>query len=48
MLLAEPMRDWITSLKKANKIVTKRRQRKKKQIQKYRTLIKGEGEDILA
>jgi hypothetical protein len=34
MLLAELMRDWITSLKRANNAATKRRQRKKKQIQR--------------
>jgi hypothetical protein len=47
MLLAKLMRDRITSLKKANKVATKRRQRKKKQIQKQGTLTKGEREDIL-
>jgi hypothetical protein len=30
MLLAKLMRDWITSLKRANKAAIKRRQRKKK------------------
>jgi hypothetical protein len=48
MLLAKLMRDQITCLERANKAATKRRQRKKKQIQKRRTLTKGEGEDILA
>jgi hypothetical protein len=48
MLSAELMRDWIASLKKANEAATKRRQRKKKQIQKRGTLTKEEGEDILA
>jgi hypothetical protein len=48
MLLAELMRNQITCFKRANEAVTKRRQRKKKQIQKRRTLTKGEGEDILA
>jgi hypothetical protein len=48
MLSAELMRDRITSLKKANEVATKRRQRKKKRIQKHGTLTKGEGEDILA
>ena len=48
MLSAELMRDRITSLEKANEIATKRRQRKKKRIQKHGTLTKGEGEDILA
>jgi hypothetical protein len=33
MLSAKLMRDWITSLKRANKAVLKRRQRKKKRIQ---------------
>jgi hypothetical protein len=48
MLSAKLMRDRITSLEKANEAATKRRQRKKKQIQKQGTLTKGEGEDILA
>ena len=48
MLLAKLMRDRIASLKRANEAASKRRQRKKKQIQKRRTLIKGEGEDIIA
>jgi hypothetical protein len=48
MLSAELMRDWITSLKRANDVATKRRQRKKKRIQNRGTLTKGEGEDILA
>jgi hypothetical protein len=48
MLSAELMRDRIASLKRANEAATKRRQRKKKRIQKRRTLTKGEGEDILA
>jgi hypothetical protein len=47
ILSAELMRDWIASLERANKAASKRRQRKKKQIQKCRTLTKGEGEDIL-
>ena len=34
MLSAELMRDWITSLKKANKAASERKQRKKKRIQK--------------
>jgi hypothetical protein len=42
------MRDRITSLERANKAATKRRQRKKKRIRKQGTLTKGEGEDILA
>ena len=48
MLSAELMRDRITSLEKANEAATKRRQRKKKRIQRQGTLTKGEGEDILA
>ena len=48
MLSAELMRDRIASLERANKAATKRRQRKKKRIQKRSTLTKGEGEDILA
>jgi hypothetical protein len=48
MLLAKLMRNQIASLKRANEAVTKRRQRKKKQIQKRSTLTKGEGENILA
>jgi len=48
MLLAELIRDQITSLERANKAATKRRQRKKKRIQRQGILIKGEGEDILA
>ena len=48
MLSAELMRDRITSLERANEAATKRRQRKKKRIQKQGTLTKGEGEDILA
>jgi hypothetical protein len=48
MLSAELMRDWITSLERANETATKRRQRKKRRIQKQGTLTKGEGVDILA
>jgi hypothetical protein len=48
MLSAELMRDRIASLERANKAASKRRQCKKKRIQKRGTLIKGEGEDILA
>jgi hypothetical protein len=48
MLLAKLMRDRITSLKRANKAAIKRRQRKKKRIQKQGTLTKEEGVDILA
>ena len=48
MLSAELMRDRIASLERANEVATKRRQRKKKRIQKRGTLRIGEGEDILA
>jgi hypothetical protein len=44
MLLAKLMRNQITSLKKANEAATKRRQRKKKRIQKQGTLTKGEAD----
>jgi hypothetical protein len=48
MLSAELMRDRIISLKRANEAASKRRQRKRKQIQKHGTLTKGEGDNILA
>jgi hypothetical protein len=48
ILFAELMRDRIASLESANEAASKRRERKKKRIQKRRTLTKGEGEDILA
>ena len=48
MLSAELMHDRITSLERANEAATKRRQRKKKRIQRQGTLTKGEGEDLLA
>jgi hypothetical protein len=48
MLSAKLMRDRITSLERANKAASARKQRKKKRIQKRGTLTKGEGEDILA
>jgi hypothetical protein len=48
MLLAKLIRNRITSLKRVNEVATKRRQRKKKRIQKQRTLTKGEEENILA
>jgi hypothetical protein len=48
MLLAKLMRDRIASLKRANKAASKRRERKKKRIQKRGTLTKGDKEDILA
>jgi hypothetical protein len=48
ILLAELMKERITSLKKANEAASKRRERKKKRIQKRGVLTKGAGEDILA
>jgi hypothetical protein len=48
MLSAELMRDQITSLKRANEAALKRKERKKKRIQKRGVLIKGAGEDLLA
>ena len=48
MLSAEPMRDRIASLEKANEAASARKQRKKKRLQKRGVLTKGEGEDILA
>ena len=48
MLSAELMRDRIAGLERANEAASKRRQRKKKRIQKRGVLTKGEGEDILA
>jgi hypothetical protein len=48
MLPAELIHNWITSLERTNNVATKHRQRKKKQIQKHGTLIKGDREDILA
>jgi cell division septum initiation protein DivIVA len=48
MLLAKLMRDRITSLERANKAASKRKQRKKKRLQKRRVLTKGDREDILA
>jgi hypothetical protein len=48
MLSTELMRDQITGLERANEAVTKRRQRKKKQIQKQEVLTKGAGEDLFA
>jgi hypothetical protein len=41
MLSAKLMRNRITSLKRANEAATKRRQRKKKRLQKQGTLTKG-------
>jgi hypothetical protein len=48
MLLAKLMRDRITSLKRANKAASTRKQRKKKRLQKRRVLTKRAREDILA
>jgi hypothetical protein len=48
MLSSELMRDRITSLKRANKAASKRRQRKKKRIQQRGVLTKRDREDILA
>ena len=48
MLSAELMRGRIASLEKANEAASKRRQRKKKRIQKRGVLTKGAGEDIIA
>ena len=41
------MRDQIVSLQKANEVATKRRERKKKRIQKLGTLSKAEGENLI-
>ena len=48
ILSAELMYDRIASLERANEAATKRRQRKKKRIQKQGVLTKGAGEDLLA
>jgi hypothetical protein len=48
MLSAELMRDRITSLEKANKAASARKQRKKKRIQQRGVLTKGAREDLLA
>ena len=42
------LKGQIISLKKANEAATKRKQRKKKRIQKRGTLTKAEGEEIIA
>jgi hypothetical protein len=42
------MRERITSLEKANKAATTRKQRKKTWIQRQGTLTKAEGEEIIA
>jgi hypothetical protein len=48
ILLAELMKERIASLERANEVALKRRERKKKRIQKRGVLTKGAGEDILA
>ncbi|KAF2631339.1 hypothetical protein BU25DRAFT_228208 [Macroventuria anomochaeta] len=48
MLSAELMRDWISSLERANEAASARKQHKRKRIQKQGVLTKGAGEDILA
>ena len=48
MLSAKLMKERIASLKRANKAASKRRERKKKRIQKQGVLTKGAREDILA
>ena len=48
ILSAKLIKERITSLKKANEAALKRRERKKKRIQKQGVLTKGAGEDILA
>ena len=42
------LRDQVSTLEKANKAATARKQRKKKRIQKQGTLTKAEGEEIIA
>jgi hypothetical protein len=42
------MHDQITSLERANEAATRRKQRKKKRIQKQGVLTNGAGEDLLA
>jgi hypothetical protein len=48
MLSAKLIQDWITNLEKANKAANKRRQRKRKRIQREGVLTKGDREDLLA
>ena len=48
MLSAKLIKERIASLKRANEAASKRRERKKKRIQKQGVLTKGAGEDILA
>jgi hypothetical protein len=47
ILSAELMKERITSLERANEAASKRRERKKKRIQKQGVLTKGAGEDVL-
>jgi hypothetical protein len=47
ILSADLMKERIASLEKANEAASKRRERKKKRIQKQGVLTKGAGEDIL-
>jgi hypothetical protein len=47
MLSAELMRDRITSLEIANEAARKRKQRKKKRIQRQGVLTKGDREDLV-
>ena len=42
------LRDRVSRLEKANEAATKRKQRKRKRIQKQGTLTKAEGEEIIA
>jgi predicted metal-dependent hydrolase len=48
ILLAKLIKERITSLKQANKAALKRKERKKKRIQKQGVLTKGAREDLLA
>jgi hypothetical protein len=48
MLSAELMRNRISNLERANEAATKRKQRKRKRIQREGVLTKGDGEDLLA
>ena len=47
MLSAKLIKERIASLKRANEAASKRRERKKKRIQKQGVLTKGAREDIL-
>ena len=48
ILLAKLMKERIASLERANEAELKRRERKKKRIQKRGVLTKGAREDMLA